>query len=303
MPQFVERSACPVCGEAPDRTVYRCSYRDDPVRSYLFSFYAGFGDADLALLGDAEYVLETCGRCGTVWQRFAPDGALLSTLYERWAAAGSELGHHDNAAYHRAAAEEVLLVLELVRRAPSAIRVLDFGMGWGRWPRLAAAFGMQAHGVELSRAQSAYAATQGVRVLTLDELPDASFDFVNSEQVFEHLVDPHETIVRLGRAVTPGGWLKIAVPDASGIASRLAEPDFRDRSLNAVAPLEHLNAYPGDALDELGRQAGLVPARPPLSAFYASTIGLWPAKRAARGLGRPVIRRVSPGARFFRRSA
>jgi hypothetical protein len=98
----------------------------------------------------------------------------------------------------------------------------------------------------------------------------------------------------------PGGWIKIAVPDGSKVAGQLQEPDWASRSLNPVAPLEHLTAFGPEALAELGRQAGVRRVQPPLGAFYASTIGLWPAKRIARGAARPLVRRVAPGATFFR---
>jgi hypothetical protein len=159
---------------------------------------------------------------------------------------------------------------------------------------------MQAFGVELSTAQATYAATQGVNVVSLDELPRAKFHFINSEQVFEHLVEPRGTLRRLADSLAPGGWIKLAVPDGSGIAEKLEQPDWSSRALNPVAPLEHLNAFGRPALAELGAQAGLRRDQPPLAAFYASTIGLWPPKRIARGLARPLVRRVAPGATFFR---
>ncbi len=289
-----------MCATAPGRTLYRCRFADPPIREYLLSFYPGFGEEDFALLADGELVLEECSRCSAVWQRFAPAGRLLTTLYETWAAGDGGLDRHDDVAYHRAAGEEVLLALELAGRRPSEACVLDFGMGWGRWPRLAAAFGMQAFGVELSTAQATYAATQGVNVVSLDELPRARFHFINSEQVFEHLVEPRETLRRLADSLAPGGWIKLAVPDGSGIAEKLEQPDWSSRALNPVAPLEHLNAFGRPALAELGAQAGLRRVQPPLAAFYASTIGLWPPKRIARGLARPLVRRVAPGATFFR---
>ena len=270
------------------------------MREYLLGFYSGFGADDFELLGGAELVIEACSRCTTVWQRFAPVGDLLTTVYESWAAGDGGLERHDDLAYHRAAAEEVLLALELAARRPSEVHVLDFGMGWGRWPRLAAAFGMSAYGVELSTVQAAYAATQGVNVVSLDELPDGTFHFINSEQVFEHLVEPRETLQRLARSLAPGGWIKLAVPDGSGVAEKLEHPDWSSRSLNPVAPLEHLNAFSAEALGELGRQAGLRRTQPPVAAFYASTVGLWPAKRVARGVARPLVRRVAPGATYFR---
>ncbi len=289
-----------MCASPPGRTLFASRFAEPPIRDYLLRFYPGLEESDLALLADGELVLEECPRCALVWQRFAPAGELLLTLYESWAGASGGLERHDDVAYHRSAAEEVLLALELADGRPSEVSVLDFGMGWGRWPRLAAAFGMDAYGVELSTTQASYAAAQGVHVVALEDLPDARFQFINSEQVFEHLVAPRETLQRLARSLAPGGWIKIAVPDGSEIARRLQEPDWSNRSLNPVAPLEHLNAFGPRALVELGRQAGLRRAQPSPAALYASTIGLWPPKRLARGVSRPLLRRVTPGAAFFR---
>jgi SAM-dependent methyltransferase len=289
-----------VCDSPPGRTLYRCRFEDQPIRDYLLGFYPGFDEADFALLENGELVIEQCRHCACVWQRFAPANELLTTLYESWAAGDGGLERHDDLAYHRAAAEEVLLALGLAGRRPSEVSVLDFGMGWGRWPRLAAGFGMRAYGVELSATQAAYAATQGVTVVTLDELPDGTFHFINTEQVFEHLVEPRQTLQRLARSLAPGGWIKIAVPDGAGMAEQLQGADWSSRSLNPVAPLEHLNAFGDQALRELGSRAGLRRATPPATAVYASTIGLWPPKRVARGAARPLVRRFAPGATFFR---
>lgn len=256
---LIERPRCPVCDAAPGRALYRSAFDAPPIRDYLFRFYPGFTDDDLRLLSSAEFVLERCPACKLVWQRFAPSESLLTRIYESWVADGGGLARHDDLAYHRSAAEEMLLVLELANRSPSEVAVLDFGMGWGRWPRLAAAFGCRASGVELAGPQAEFARSQGVTVLTLDQLPNDEFYFINSEQVFEHLVDPRTTLVRLARSLSPDGWIKIAVPNGRHVADRLQDPDWTApkgsaRSLNAVAPLEHLNCFSRSALDVLGEQ-------------------------------------------------
>jgi SAM-dependent methyltransferase len=313
---LIERPRCPVCGAAPGRTLYHAAFDEPPLRDYLFRTYPGLREPDLELLSDAEYVLDECSACTLVWQRFAPTERLLALLYETWAADDGGLARQDNLDYHRSIAEEVLLVVELAGRRPSEVAVLDFGMGWGRWARMAAAFGCRAYGVEPAEPQAGYARSQGVTVLTLDELPDATFDFVNCEQVFEHLVDPRATITRLARSLAPQGWMKINVPEGRGIAERLRSPDWSagrrtSGSLVAVAPLEHLNCFNKRALDALAAQGGLGEARPEMAAVYAATIGLWPPRRFARGLVRPPLRRVAPraaprratttpGARFYR---
>ena len=302
---MIERPRCPVCDSRAARTVYRSRFGASPIRDYLFGFYPGFSDDDLALLEDAEFVLELCSECTLVWQRHAPDAELLTRLYDDWATGAGGIERHDNLAYQRAAAEETMLVLELSGRPPSEIAVLDFGLGWGRWPRLAAAFGCRAHGVELARHQAEFAATQGVTVLTLEQLPDAAYFFINSEQVFEHLVDPQDTAARLARSLAHDGWLKVAVPNGDDILRRLSHPDWTaprgsPRSLAAVAPLEHLNCFNRRALDALGESGSLRRARPPVPRVYAATIGFWPPRRIARNIGRAPIRSIRPGASYFR---
>lgn len=43
--------------------------------------------------------------------------------------------------------------------------------------------------------------------LKSDKLPEAAFDIITAMDVFEHLIDPVETIVELHRALKPGGFL------------------------------------------------------------------------------------------------
>jgi SAM-dependent methyltransferase len=245
---LIERPRCPVCDAAPGPALYRSAFDAPPIRNYLFRFYPELTDDDLQLLSSAEFVLERCPACDLVWQRFAPSDLLLRRIYESWVADTGGLSRHDDLAYHRSAAEEILLVLELANRSPSEVAVLDFGMGLGRWPRLAVALGCRASGVELAGPQADFARSQGVTVLALDQPPDNEFFFINSEQVFEHLVDPRTTLIRLARSLSPDGWIKIAVPDARHVADRLQHADWTAskgsvRSLNAVAPLEHLNCF------------------------------------------------------------
>ena len=305
VPQLVERPRCPVCAGAPAETLYRCRFDAPPIRDYLFRSYPGFDEDELGALAQGEYVLERCGTCSLIWQRFAPSEPLLERIYGAWRRIDGGVERHDNLHYQQATAEEILLLLELVQRRPSDVTVLDFGMGWGRWPRFAAAFGCRAFGVELGESQVEFARGQGIEVLVLEELPPAAFDFVNCEQVFEHLVEPRQTLEQLSRSLAVDGWLKINVPNGRPIPARLRTPDWSaprgsKRSLNPVAPLEHLNCFNQRSLDALGEQVRLRRQAPGLTRQYASTIGLWPPRRLARAVARPPLRRLAPGATYFR---
>jgi hypothetical protein len=206
-----------------------------------------------------------------VYQQDVPDSETLSEIYDDLLFEPKEAravrGLHERRGY----AFQVEEMLKYFARHPSSVHVLDYGMGWGSWLQMAQAYGCRVSGAELSvvRAESAL---PGVEVLPTDGLPTEVFDFINTEQVFEHLVDPFETGTRLVGALRPGGLLRISVPNGQRIRSLLEAPDWfapkrSPCSLNPVAPLEHLNCFTHDALTRFGHQLGLRLFRYPTRQF------------------------------------
>jgi SAM-dependent methyltransferase len=123
----------------------------------------------------------------------------------------------------------------------------------------------------------------------LDEIPARRFDLINAEQVFEHLPEPLDTLRHLSRGLKPGGLLRIGVPNGTGLKQSLAAWDWTApkgsaRSLNAVAPLEHLNCFTRTSLLVLAETAGLREA----SASHRVVVGEVP--QTARKVGRKVAR-------------
>jgi predicted SAM-dependent methyltransferase len=116
--------------------------------------------------------------------------------------------------------------------------------------------------MEVSAARIAHATEAGIPVLGWDDLRDKHFDFINAEQVFEHLADPLDTLVRLAAALKPGGIIRINVPPGHDIKRKLQNPDWSlparsPESLNDVAPLQHLNCFTFESLVRMGAKAGL----------------------------------------------
>ena len=292
---FVERDRCPGCGGARGETLFECSYADDPIRSVVRGAYPTMTDADLASIGGDRYVLDRCARCGLVWQRFAPGPAILTKLYGSWSEPEQLHERQDTLRHGQSYAQEVMLVLEHFGDPPSAISVLDFGSGWGRWPRMAAAFGCQAYGADLASDQTTWAEAQGVTMIDPEQLPAGRFHFVNTEQVFEHLADPGGTARVLAAALRPDGLLKISVPNAADLDRRLARGRWEaakhtDDSLNIVHPLEHLNAFTVRALEVMAADAGLQRVKVPLRELYAASTNWRPPREFARNLVKPLVR-------------
>ena len=137
------------------------------------------------------------------------------------------------------------------------ICVLDFGMGWGYWCMAAQSCGYQVMGFEMSEVRRQFAKDNGIETIRdFAELGTQQFDFINAEQVFEHLPKPLQTLQSLVAYLNPNGVVRIAVPDGQGITRELTRPHWQ-ASKNVIHPLEHINCFTHSSLLRLGEQAGL----------------------------------------------
>lgn len=296
--RFCRRGGCPVCSGTETTRLFECAFLASPIRDYLESFY---GETSIRLdrLEEASYLLDECRSCGLVFQRDIFDADLMQELYDEWIdPTASRASSVKNALARRTSfTSEILRLAHHFGGDLGSINVLDFGMGWGDWCRIAEAMGLASAGLEFSKSRVSRASDLGIRLFSLDELPDGVFHFINANQVFEHLTDPLGTAKRLRRALRPDGILRISVPYGSDIHRRLATGRWtatkgtRD-SLNAVSPLEHINCFSGSALVALGQAAGYRPFQYPLALAFSFFDLDKQFRPLLRALARPVRARV-----------
>ena len=194
--------------------------------------------------------------------------------------------------YYFRLAEEVMMLIAYFDSIPTQLKLLDFGMGWGHWCQMALAFGCDAYGTELSESRIEYAKSQGIKVITWAEISNYSFDFINMEQVCEHIADPLETLCVLKKSLKPEGLVKISVPDGKDIKRRLkildwTAPKGSRHSLNPVSPLEHINCFNHRSLIKMAELTGLELVRIPLRIQYAAITNWKPIKRMLKNILKP----------------
>lgn len=290
---FITREKCPCCGTGGGVTLLDLAFCEPPIHGYLVSFYESQGGVEFDWLEGARYTLVECADCGMIYQRHIGGDALMERLYDRWIDPQKAFTMHDGAlppAHFIELGRQIGNVLDFLGRNPREVSCLDFGMGWGHWCRVARGFGCEVMGTELSEARIAYVQKDGLRVLAWDDIPKHQFDFINTEQVFEHLPEPFETLTYLPRALKPGGLIRISVPDGWDIKRRLRIGDWqapkgsRD-SLNPVAPLEHINCFNQHVIQRLAARASLVQRNVPERFATSLVDGL-------KGLVRPLAYRL-----------
>jgi SAM-dependent methyltransferase len=292
------RDRCPSCGAVPYCLITREPFDSGALRLFFENHYEG--RANIASLKGYEYELVRCVACGLAYQRSVPAGDLISEIYEEWIPPRERERLHELYTLNDFCywAEQVQFVVQHFNMPPHALRILDFGMGWAEWALMAKAFGCQVAGSELSAARLQHARSIGIETLTWDQLPGRKFHFINTEQVFEHLLEPALVLKHLARSLDDGGILKISVPNCRSVLRKLSRRhglgSLSSEDIIPVAPLEHINCFDYRSLVTFARHASLRPLRPRLRLIYNSSSGWLSPRRALRLALRPVYRHLFP---------
>lgn len=273
---FEARSSCPACRSAETKTLYSTPFDSGTIGRFVREYY----HIDPAVLREAPYRLDRCRQCGLVFQHHIGDAQLLTELYSNWVDEPEDPELIDSYRAEMSSVPESRDAHELMAASSflgvplRGMKTLDYGMGWGLWPRIAVALGCDSYGSDLAAPRMEYAAAHGIRTVTDAEIGEHRFHFINTEQVFEHVPQPLDLLRRLASALEPGGVVKISVPSGEridGIVESLRSGLLggdRD-SIMPVQPLEHINCFGHGAIRAMAAEAGLESVRPGLWHGYA----------------------------------
>jgi 2-polyprenyl-3-methyl-5-hydroxy-6-metoxy-1,4-benzoquinol methylase len=294
---FIERKKCPVCLSETFTTFYQSAYDNPPVKDYLIDFYSSQGKIEFEYLEGATYALCNCKKCGSVFQRDIPNNFLMERLYKHWLDPDIIYKSEQKVElpFYTRCAQEIMQIIAYFKKEPSGLCFLDFGMGWGRWALIAKAFGCDSYGYELSEACIKNARSHGIKVIKWQEIANHQFDFINTEQVFEHIPEPGIALNHLRLALKQGGILKISVPTANNIKRRLKKMDFKvskgkRMSVNPVAPLEHINYFRRTSIIKMAENAGMKEVFIPLNIQYRFTTDWSSAEKIFKNLYLPLAK-------------
>jgi 2-polyprenyl-3-methyl-5-hydroxy-6-metoxy-1,4-benzoquinol methylase len=182
-----------------------------------------------------------------------------------------------------------MMIIAYFDTLPCNLKLLDFGMGRRTWCQVAKPLGCGTYGFEIAKSEIRYAESHGIQVINRNELAHHRFDFINTEQVFEHIAEPLETLCFLKQSLGPEGLIKISVPFGGKIKKRLKHPDWTAakgprKSLNPVSSLEHINCFNPSVIIKMARLAGFGQSRIPTKIQYATIENWRPLNQALRNL-------------------
>lgn len=261
---FNKRSCCPVCNTKENALVYSIPYSDKKIQHYLNEFYNPQGFIELEYLSENNYTLLKCQSCDLIYQQEVPNDLLLDKLYESWIDPNLAYDRNQNLGteYRLNRFNEIVRVVDFFNIPPTKLHFLDFGMGWGSYCLQLKSLDINAYGAELSQKRVENAKKNGITVLSWEEITHHKFDFINTDDVFEHLVDPIEVLKHLVNSLKKNGVIKITVPNAKVIEKAIKKMDWyavrgTNDHLHGVSPLEHINCFYTKSLECLANQLNL----------------------------------------------
>lgn len=289
------------------KTIYQASFTNIPIKEYLLDFYGKQGSIDYHYLEKGNYILEECNFCGLIFQKEILNDFLMEKLYEKWIDPKLVFEEEEKTFgldYYARYSQEVATLVSYFKAIPTQLKFLDFGMGWGKWLKLVQGFGVQAFGTELSESRINYAKQFGIHVISWKELENHKFDFINTEQVFEHIPNPLETLLQLKKSLKPSGLIKISVPDGAGLKNQLNSLDWKaekksKKSFNRVSPLEHINCFNNNSIKVMAEKADMKQVIIPLRHQYALLGANTSIKEVLKNLIKPFYRNYLGGTYLF----
>lgn len=257
---FIERNDCLVCNDNKHETLYSSPLNEGPLFDFIYNFYHQKPEKEQ--LASGRYHILQCKKCRLVWQKDIPDGSLMKELYEIWIDSDRSLKKRREAKIHLYSdyARQIQWIAHFIPERPHNVRVLDYGSGWGYWLMMAKAHGYDAKGLEMAENKVSFCNSNGLEIIRdLSEQEDESLDFINSEQVLEHVPAPGHALRDLAAKLKKGGVIRVSVPDGCSYHKALLQKGLNFKEMGVIHPLEHINCFNHDNLLYLGKKSGLQP--------------------------------------------
>lgn len=262
---FRIRECCPLCKSKHVKQHFKLSYNEKALRSFIERSYHHRGGIPSYYLKGGFYDLNSCKLCGLIFQSCVPQGKLLNCIYNP--SFSDELKRRKserkiNLKSMKFVESDARQVIKILKSRESA-RVLDYGVGYGIFAHYLLEKGIEVHGTELNEEASSFAKNRGVKILTDTELLKFKYDFINTDQVLEHVLYPDALISLLVSLLTDFGFLKISVPNAKKIVLDIDQLDFDNAKIfNAATPLQHINVFSDAAFEYIASNSNLRFTRP-----------------------------------------
>lgn len=269
------RQKCPICDDGSGEELLFIGLEHDKFSEFLEVRYRDklFSATDLP--ETFSYWVRECGNCGLIYQVEVLSNGLLEKFYSK------PPSQSEKRQAKQSSRAPSYLKYELAQFAEIGIkegdRIFDFGVGYGVYAKEFLKRGYKVDGCEFNDDAAEHARVNGVRILEIEDLEDNSYHLVNTDQVFEHLIDPISILDKLVPSIRPGGFLKLAVPQSNFVKRQISKqnPFSSIGKLRPLLPLGHVNCFCRKTFLQIGNKYNLRLLTGPRVPFDFSPRGLY----------------------------
>lgn len=228
-----------------------------------------WGESPLPYIENDEWLLVQCEDCSQAFHKRILSPEWMNKCYSEWVTQEAiqkfletRNTPENNFEAARRRVRHVLQIENLTRRLRNgeAVRVLDFGCGWGEFLALCDGFGFHTSGIDFSldrRKHGRVSIFPSIDELKRSSKTESAFHVITLFEVLEHLASPSEVIKLLSVLLVQGGLLILETPDCTGVTDITSAEDYR-----LIHPLSHINAFTPDTLCSIAQRAGFQPINP-----------------------------------------
>jgi len=249
------RNSCPVCNENKLKELFSLSYNSKIITSFLESYYKKL--IDINKLEKYYYSLIECQNCDFIYQKQVPNDEFSAELYENYIDKETSLKKKDNyeTKYHKKLFHEVSLIKSIFKKKNEEVSVLDFGAGWGFWINYLKKNNFDVSAFEVSETRINFLKEKNIKVIPDIEKTDYKFDFIYSEETFEHISYPKETLINLSKILKDDGFILLRFPSSFLFKFKLSK-SYKPHD-DCAHPLEHINLLKKRSFENMIKDSSL----------------------------------------------
>ena len=238
---LIIRTCCPACKSKEFKKLFSLPYKSEKISNFINHYYKSLIKS--SSLDGHEYNLLQCLNCNLIFQEQIPDDQFSKDLYEKFIDPNESLSKKDDfdKKFRKKLSFEMQLIKNLFKKDEKDISILEFGAGWGFWSKHAQNYGYKVSAFEVSEKRIDFMKNNNVNVVSNLNNQNLKYDLIYSEETFEHISHPKDTIIELSQLLSKGGFIFLRFPSAFLFKSKLNK-NYVPTS-DCAHPLEHINIF------------------------------------------------------------
>jgi len=233
------RNSCPACTNKRTKEIFSLPYNSQKMIDFLSNYYKG--TIDIEKLNGQNYKLLECKNCNLIFQEQIPNKKFSYELYEKYIDKDDKFKKKNNyeIKYHKKLSYEMELIKNIFKKENEKISILDFGAGWGFWLNYLKKNNFDVYAFEISETRIDFLKKNQIKIIPDIVNIDNKFDFIYSEETFEHIPDPKKTLINLSKILKEDGFIMLRFP--SSFLFKLKLNRKYKPCTDCAHPLEHIN--------------------------------------------------------------